>query len=63
MLDTHLHSDVSFDGHSSRAEMALASKAAGVTGLCFTDHYDVGNENNQLVPGLPWGRTFLWASA
>ena len=54
MLDTHLHSDVSFDGHSSRAEMALASRAAGVTGLCFTDHYDVVNEKNQLVPVYGW---------
>ncbi|MGM9538271.1 MAG: PHP domain-containing protein [Candidatus Onthomonas sp.] len=54
MLDTHLHSDVSFDGHSSRAEMALASRAAGVTGLCFTDHYDVVNEKNELVPVYDW---------
>lgn len=54
MLDTHLHSDVSFDGHSSRAEMALASRAAGITGLCFTDHYDVVNEKNELVPTYHW---------
>lgn len=54
LLDTHLHSDVSFDGHASRAEMALAARAAGVTGLCFTDHYDVVNEKSQLVPVYDW---------
>lgn len=54
LLDTHLHSDVSFDGHASRAEMALAARAAGVTGLCFTDHYDVVNEKNELVPVYDW---------
>lgn len=54
MLDCHLHSLVSFDGHNSRAEMALASQAAGVTGLCFTDHYDVVNEKNELVPHYDW---------
>lgn len=54
MLDFHLHSDVSFDGHASRAEMALAAHAAGLDGLCFTDHYDVVNEKNELVPIYDW---------
>lgn len=54
MLDFHLHSDVSFDGHASQTEMALASRQAGVTGLCFTDHYDVVNEKNELVPSYDW---------
>ena len=54
MLDYHLHSDVSFDGHASRKEMALAARNAWVPGLCFTDHDDVVNEKNELVPRYDW---------
>lgn len=53
-VDTHLHSTVSFDGHASRTEMALAAAKQGITALCFTDHYDVVNEKNQLVPVYNW---------
>ena len=54
MLDTHIHSTVSFDGHNSRTEMARAAAARGISVLCFTDHYDVVNEKNQLVPHYDW---------
>jgi len=40
MFDYHMHSRVSFDGHDTGIEMALAAKAAGLREICFTDHLD-----------------------
>lgn len=40
MFDYHLHSTVSYDGHSTPEELALAAKAAGLKEICFTDHLD-----------------------
>ena len=40
MFDYHMHSRVSFDGHASGLDMALAAKAAGLKEICFTDHID-----------------------
>ena len=40
MFDYHMHSRVSFDGHDSGLEMALAAKNAGLKEICFTDHLD-----------------------
>ena len=40
MFDFHMHSRVSFDGHASGLEMALAAKNAGLKEICFTDHLD-----------------------
>ncbi len=40
MFDYHIHSRVSFDGHNTGLEMALAAKAAGLREICFTDHID-----------------------
>ncbi|MCD7918977.1 MAG: PHP domain-containing protein [Clostridiales bacterium] len=54
LLDTHMHSTVSFDGHSSRREMAEASMAFGLDVICFTDHYDIINEKNQFCPTYDW---------
>ncbi len=54
LLDTHMHSTVSFDGKSSRREMAEASMAFGLDGICLTDHYDIINEKNQLCPTYDW---------
>ncbi|MCD8382174.1 MAG: PHP domain-containing protein [Clostridiales bacterium] len=54
LIDQHIHSTVSFDGHNSREEMARAALGRGVDVLCFTDHYDVVNEKNQLVPVYDW---------
>ena len=46
MFDYHMHSRVSFDGHNSGLEMALAAKAKGLKEICFTDHIDyVPGEN------------------
>ena len=52
--DTHTHSTVSFDGHSSRAEMVRAAAAAGLDFVCFTDHYDVINEKGEDCPHYDW---------
>ena len=54
MLDTHIHSNVSFDGICTRREMALASLKKGGSGLCFTDHYDVVDGSGALVPAYDW---------
>ena len=40
MFDFHMHSRVSFDGHDTGLQMALAAKAAGLREVCFTDHLD-----------------------
>ena len=40
MFDFHMHTRVSFDGHDTGLEMALAARAAGLKEICFTDHLD-----------------------
>ena len=40
MFDYHMHTRVSFDGHASGLQMALAAKKAGLKEICFTDHND-----------------------
>lgn len=40
MFDYHMHSRVSFDGHDTGLEMALAAKEKGLKEICFTDHID-----------------------
>ncbi len=40
MFDFHMHSRVSFDGHDSGLDMALAARDAGLREICFTDHLD-----------------------
>ena len=40
MFDYHMHSRVSFDGHATGLQMALAAKKAGLKEICFTDHID-----------------------
>ena len=40
MFDYHIHSRVSFDGHASGLDMALAARRAGLKEICFTDHID-----------------------
>ena len=40
MFDYHMHTRVSFDGHDTGLQMALAAKNAGLKEICFTDHLD-----------------------
>jgi len=41
LVDYHIHSICSDDGHNTMLEMARASRDKGVTQLCFTDHCDI----------------------
>lgn len=51
MFDYHMHSQVSFDGHDTGAQMAQAAKNAGLKEICFTDHMDYvrGAEKQEMV--------------
>lgn len=40
MFDYHIHSRVSFDGHDSGFDLAMAARNAGLREICFTDHVD-----------------------
>lgn len=40
MFDYHMHTTISYDGHSSSREMVDAAVAAGLKEICFTDHRD-----------------------
>ncbi len=54
--DNHNHSQFSFDGHRTTVEASVeAAKAAGLDGICFTDHCDffvppMKAEHENLVP-------------
>ncbi len=48
MFDYHMHSRVSFDGHNTGLEMALAAKAKGLKEICFTDHIDYVEGENMI---------------
>ena len=48
MFDFHMHSRVSFDGHNSGLEMALAARARGLKEICFTDHIDYVEGENMV---------------
>ncbi len=41
LVDFHMHSSASSDGHYSMLEMAKASFSRGITKVCFTDHVDM----------------------
>lgn len=40
-IDSHVHSDISFDGESGIAEFVDAGKEMGLCGIVFTEHYDI----------------------
>ena len=52
--DQHMHSSVSFDSHTDRVDMAEAAVRAGLSALCFTDHYDVVDEDGHFHPDYDW---------
>ena len=41
LIDLHMHTSSSFDGHYSAAEMCEAAVNAGLSVITFTDHFDV----------------------
>jgi histidinol-phosphatase (PHP family) len=45
ILDTHVHSKFSVDGHSSVEEMVVSAIGKGVSVLCFTEHFDSDPED------------------
>ena len=48
MYDYHMHSTVSFDGHDSGLDMALAAAKRGLKEICFTDHIDYTPEMDMV---------------
>ena len=46
MFDFHMHSTISYDGHSTPEKMVKAAVKAGLKEMCFTDHLDY----QRLVP-------------
>ncbi len=48
MFDYHMHSRVSFDGHDTGLEMALAARERGLKEICFTDHIDYSPEMDMV---------------
>lgn len=60
LTDYHLHSSCSSDAKNSMYEMAMASFAAGVSQICFTDHCDLDHYST----GLPDANCFeYWPKA
>lgn len=39
--DSHVHSDISFDGNASVDEFVKSAKKLGIGGIVFTEHYDI----------------------
>lgn len=48
MYDYHMHSVVSFDGHDTGLDMAMAAKERGLKEICFTDHMDYTPEMDMV---------------
>lgn len=48
MYDYHMHSVVSFDGHDTGLDMAMAARERGLKEICFTDHMDYTPEMDMV---------------
>jgi histidinol-phosphatase (PHP family) len=46
MFDFHIHSKVSFDSSAEPCDIISAAEAAGLSEICFTDHYDFNSDQN-----------------
>lgn len=46
LWDTHMHTHFSTDSQADTHEMVRASMKAGVDGICFTDHLDIGYDSS-----------------
>jgi histidinol-phosphatase (PHP family) len=49
-IDTHTHTNFSFDGHNTPDEMCAAAVAAGLAVIAITDHYDADGVIEGLYP-------------
>ena len=57
LIDTHIHSIVSFDGKDHRSDLALTAARLGIQTVCFTDHFDVVEHRGGLCPPWDWTQT------
>lgn len=57
--DSHTHSIISRDSQSPRAAMAKGAIDAGISELCFTDHYDILDIDGSYNPHFDWGPVHL----
>ena len=62
LWDTHMHSHFSGDSDALPEEMAKAAIAAGLDGICFTDHldYDYPEEPELFLLDLPAYEKKIW---
>ena len=52
--DSHMHSIVSRDSESPRADMARGAVEHGVSEICFTDHFDILDIDGSYNPNYDW---------
>ena len=57
MFDFHMHSRVSFDGHDSGLDLALAAKAKGLKEICFTEMERVSETHRAIRFCTSWATT------
>lgn len=48
LMDYHLHSRFSGDGHSSVEEICAVARERGLTHIALTDHHDIGHEKYDM---------------
>lgn len=66
MVDYHVHSTVSFDGHSTMEEYIAAARQKGISELCFTEHHEMDYPYEDVHPHLDfdvYDKAFSKASA
>lgn len=49
-IDTHTHTNFSFDGHNTPDEMCAAAAAKGLAAIAITDHYDADGIIEGIYP-------------
>ena len=54
LIDYHMHSKCSHDGHVSMREMAEAALERGMQEICITDHCDLLDGQGGWSPPFPW---------
>lgn len=52
--DSHTHSIISRDSEAPRADMAKGAIDAGISEICFTDHYDILDIDGSYNPHFDW---------
>ena len=52
--DSHMHSIVSRDSESPRADMAKGAIDHGISEICFTDHFDILDIDGSYNPNYDW---------